>query len=50
MNHYSGGYGEEMDVDFGNFEEDERRKNRKDKEESGGGGGGKDDGAGENDF
>ena len=32
MSNYSGGYGEEMDVDFGNFDEDHRKK-KKDKQE-----------------
>ncbi|KAL3773011.1 hypothetical protein ACHAWO_003966 [Cyclotella atomus] len=35
MSNYSGGYGEDIDVDFGNFDEDDRRKQKK-KETNGG--------------
>ncbi|KAL3791731.1 hypothetical protein HJC23_007498 [Cyclotella cryptica] len=36
MNHYAGGYGEEMDVDFGNFDEDDGpRRSRKNRNNAG---------------
>ena len=30
MSNYDGGYGEEMDVDFGNFDEDNSKKKKED--------------------
>ena len=39
MSNYDGGYGEEMDVDFGNFDEDDRGRKKDERGDAPGGGG-----------